>query len=181
MHTTVINLYGGPGTGKSTLSAELFHKMKRQGLEVELVREYVKDWAWDGRQIKKFDQIYLLAKQARRESVLYGKVQYIITDSPITLAGFYAEHYLDQKFVTSAAKAFLELARGNEVDHRHYFLKRFKKYNPKGRYETEEQALDVDVKMRQYLTANEIPYVDIDSMDQLKADHVLKTLIYTAS
>lgn len=40
----------------------------------ELVREYVKDWAWEGRKINVNDQIYFLGKQVRRETMLYGKL-----------------------------------------------------------------------------------------------------------
>jgi tRNA uridine 5-carbamoylmethylation protein Kti12 len=83
--TTIINLYGGPGTGKSTSAAYLYYILKAEGHNVELVREYVKDWAWEGRQISTYDQIYFLGKQVRRESLLYGKVDWIITDSPVMM------------------------------------------------------------------------------------------------
>ena len=39
MKTTVINLIGAPGTGKSTLASELFALMKWQGYDVEIVSE----------------------------------------------------------------------------------------------------------------------------------------------
>ena len=83
--TTIINLYGGPGTGKSTSAAYFYYLLKAQGKNVELVREYVKDWAWEGRKISTYDQIYFLGKQVRRESMLYGKVDWIVTDSPIMM------------------------------------------------------------------------------------------------
>ena len=47
MDTLVINLCGGPGTGKSTLSANLFAKLKMAGVDVELAPEYVKDLVWE--------------------------------------------------------------------------------------------------------------------------------------
>ena len=36
MSTTIINLYGGPGTGKSTSAAQLYAFLKQQGMEVTL-------------------------------------------------------------------------------------------------------------------------------------------------
>ena len=39
----VINLFAGPGTGKSTTAAGLFYKMKSKGYMVELVTEFAKD------------------------------------------------------------------------------------------------------------------------------------------
>jgi len=56
--TTVINLWGGPGTGKSTSAAHLFGMAKIAGVNAELVQEYVKSWAWEGRTIHSFDQLY---------------------------------------------------------------------------------------------------------------------------
>ena len=47
MKTVVINLFGGPGCGKSTIAAELFAILKKQGYEVELVTEYAKDKVWE--------------------------------------------------------------------------------------------------------------------------------------
>jgi adenylylsulfate kinase-like enzyme len=39
----VINLFGGPGTGKSTLAAALFTDLKMKGINAELVTEFAKD------------------------------------------------------------------------------------------------------------------------------------------
>lgn len=47
--TRVITLWGGPGSGKSTMAAEIYARLKRQLCNVEMVREYVKGWAWEGR------------------------------------------------------------------------------------------------------------------------------------
>jgi tRNA uridine 5-carbamoylmethylation protein Kti12 len=80
--TTVINLFGGPGTGKSTLATNLFYIMKSKDINVELVREYVKSWAYNNREPKEYDLIYLLGKQSSYETQLYGKVDYVVTDSP---------------------------------------------------------------------------------------------------
>ena len=83
--TTFISLFAGPGAGKSTSSAYLFAKLKEAGINAELVREYVKDWAWESRPIGTFDQFYFLGKQIRRESMLMDKVDVAITDSPVWL------------------------------------------------------------------------------------------------
>lgn len=47
MKTKVINLYGGPGTGKSTTAGALFAEMKFRGINCEYVQEYAKDKAWE--------------------------------------------------------------------------------------------------------------------------------------
>jgi nicotinamide riboside kinase len=143
--TTIINLFGGPGCGKSTLAADVFVALKRANISVELVREYVKDWAWRGDKIGEWDQLYLIAKQLRRESCLYGKVAYVITDSPIVLAGVYERLYQPESFVgrnTIAAIQRRQLERGlRSVD---LIVRREKPYVAAGRYETADMAQHVD-------------------------------------
>ena len=41
--TLVVNLLGAPGSGKSTIAASIFSKLKFQNLNVELVSEYAKE------------------------------------------------------------------------------------------------------------------------------------------
>src|SRR5256885_11799690 len=91
--TTIFDLYGGPGTGKSTSAALMYAMLKQKGVNSELVREYVKDWAWDDRKINTYDQLYLMGKQIRRESMLYGKVDAIVSDSPVMMGIYYSGRY----------------------------------------------------------------------------------------
>lgn len=62
----VVNLFGGPGIGKSTLSAELFCLLKKLGLEAAQVGEYVKDCIQAGRLEELDNELYIFAEQARR-------------------------------------------------------------------------------------------------------------------
>ena len=43
MKTIVVNLIAGPCSGKSTIAAGLFHKLKQQGIEAEMSLEFAKD------------------------------------------------------------------------------------------------------------------------------------------
>ena len=82
----VINLFGGPGCGKSTTAAGLFHLMKLNEMNVELVTEYAKDLTWEERfGTLANDQLYVFAKQQKRLQVLKNKVRYVVTDSPLIL------------------------------------------------------------------------------------------------
>ena len=175
--TTCINLFGGPGSGKSTMAASLFAALKNRGKSVELVGEYVKKWAWQGRQVKPTDQIYILGKQASAEASLYGKVEYIVTDSPVLLSGAYALLQPDHKcdYVSEAALAYTN-AHSDEVQYFNIFLRRAKPYDTRGRYESEEEAKGRDVFIRNYLEQNSIPFIDrFDS--QSSSAEILDTLI----
>lgn len=151
--TTVINLFGGSGCGKSTTAALLFARMKLNGFHVELVREYVKYWAWNDRKVREWDQLYLLGKQSAYESMLYGKVDFIVTDSPILLAGIYQEYRSEgkDKYVGYAAKSFMNHASSNGVEYKNFVLERTKPFDPRGRWETEGQAKEIDQFVRDYL------------------------------
>lgn len=164
--TTVISLFAGPGAGKSTSAAYLYSQLKQKGTNAELVREYVKDWAWEQRPIGTFDQVYFLGKQVRREAMLLGRVDVIVTDSPVWMVSYYAERHAKPRIkhgIESLVQAYYDQS---EMDgHRHIFLwvNRTKQYNPAGRYETAEQASKVDVEMRRFLEGRGVKLVEVSS------------------
>lgn len=53
-HSTVINFWGAPGSGKSTAAAELFVQMKKDGANIELTTEYAKDLVYSSRPVALF-------------------------------------------------------------------------------------------------------------------------------
>ena len=101
MKTTVINIYGAPGAGKSTLAAEIYAELNKRGESVELVREVAKEYAWTGRLPNTFEQIYITTEQMLKETALYGKVKYVVTDSPIELGDFYNQYYHNNKALSN--------------------------------------------------------------------------------
>jgi len=90
----VINIFGGPGVGKSTLAAEVFAHFKKNKLNIELVTEYAKDLVWEERNNILKDQLYILAKQNRRLERLRNKgIDVVVTDSPLLLGKIYFDLY----------------------------------------------------------------------------------------
>lgn len=87
--TKVINILGAPGTGKSTYAAKLFAEMKTQGFSCELVQEFAKEIVYADNEKLRNDQLIVIGEQYRRTFVLDGKIDYIITDSPILLGIIY--------------------------------------------------------------------------------------------
>lgn len=165
--TKVINLIGSSGVGKSTTAAGLFYEMKKKGLDVELVNEYVKSWVWSGKQVGAYDQIYIFGKQAKSEYDLYSKVDYIITDSPLLLSPIYEKYYNGgSSVVESSVFKHLEKARNSGVEHVNFLMNRTKPFNPKGRYETEESAVRVDGVVEKYLIDNKIEYYSVTEVEQ---------------
>jgi len=85
----VINLWAGPGAGKSTLAAGLFNLMKNMQHEVELVTEFAKDVTWEKNYGTLQNQLVVLAEQDRRLRRLEGQVEWAITDSPLPIGLVY--------------------------------------------------------------------------------------------
>lgn len=139
-----INLFGGPSTGKTTTALKLAGEFKEQRLNVEYVNEYCKPLAYKGLPIHKFDQIYLFGKQLQYEyRFLNNGVDLIVTDSPVELSAIYAE----QNGYHIIAKALRELSKeyNNDFPAINIVLERGdRKYDPNGRYQTEEQAKKLD-------------------------------------
>jgi hypothetical protein len=133
----VINLFAGPGCGKSTTAASIFALLKLHGVNAELVTEFAKDLTWENRKYTLENQLYILAKQYHRMWRLKDQVTVTITDSPILLSLIYGGQkpgYI-QKTI---------LHYFNEFNNVNYFLKRNKKYNPNGRNQTEYEARQLD-------------------------------------
>lgn len=155
--TLVVNLYGGPGTGKSTTAAALFAILKQDGINAELVTEYAKDRVWDDHHKCLEDQLYILGKQYHRIHRLLNKVQVIVTDAPILLSAFYGENSAYPAFVPLVKQIYGGL---NNMD---IFLRRVKPYNPSGRMQTEDGAKEIDVKLKEMLDKFDVLYYEQDA------------------
>ena len=168
--TLVVSLFGGPGTGKSTCAAGVFAELKNRGVNAELVSEYIKKWAWRGIHPNQFDNLYIFGKQSHAESILYGKVDVVVTDSPILVSAYYEDKYHPtNRLVKPAALRFIELTAAQGVSRKNFWLVRRKAYNPAGRYQTEDQAKEIDSEMDQWLVDNKVPFEDIRVEDRRRA------------
>lgn len=168
----VISLFAGPGAGKSTCAAYIFSQLKAKGYSVELVREYIKDWAWEKRIPSTYDQFYILGKQIRRESFLLDKVDVLITDSPVWLCGYYAEELsppLIKHGVESCIQGYYQQTMIDGHEHNFVWVNRPDDFDPRGRYHSEEESLEVDNKLRPFLNRRGVNLVevtaDFDSLD----------------
>jgi predicted ATPase len=169
--TTYINLFSGPGCGKSTLAAELFASFKKRGKSVELVTEFAKDLVWENRQATLEIQPYVSMKQFRNLARLKGKVDYVITDSPLIKDSVYARRYASD--LPQAYHELLLFLHNNLGDSINILLTREFAYDSSGRYQSEDEAKDIDDEMRFMLELYDIDYYECSPVldDALEAIH----------
>ncbi len=142
--TWVINIFGGPGAGKSTAAASIFSEFKRRGESCELVDEFAKGLTWDASMSEIKDQVYCLGNQYHKIKRLAGKVEFIITDSPVLLNIVYGRRTgynsdVFNAFVRSLDSEFMNL---------NVFIDRGKSFEATGRIhdEAESEAIDSEIK-----------------------------------
>lgn len=148
--TLVVNLLGGPGTGKSSLRGGLFSRLKFLGVDCEEAPEFAKDLTWEKRSAID-NQIYVFGKQHHRIWRLKNKVEVIITDSPLILTPIY-----DQR--KSKTLSTLVMEEVNSMWNYNVFIKRIKDYNPNGRNQSEEEAIEIDRRILDFLDNHGLPY-----------------------
>jgi len=145
----VINLFGGPGSGKSTTAAGLFYNMKLQHKSVDLVTEYAKELVWEGRlesMLNKQEDIFV--EQHRRIRRLRNNVDYAIVDSPLLFSCIYPTMNERQKGVERwpAFDKFINfvIAVNDTYDNINIFLERPESFEANGRDHTLEQSQEID-------------------------------------
>ena len=157
----VINLYGGPGTGKSTNAAGLFYEMKSRGYKVELVTEFAKDLVYQESFFRLKDQLMILARQNHKLWVLKDKVDYAIVDSPLLLSQHYFQDNGD--YSEKLFKDFV-LDTYNRYDNLNIFLQRNIEEHPYqeyGRSQTLDEAIEIDKSIKDILESVKAEYKTI--------------------
>lgn len=155
MNTVVVNAFGGPGAGKTTAAWELAAGLKKIGLVTEYVPEYAKELVWD----ENYDaldgtlhnQRKLYEEQKRRIDRLIGKVDVVITDSPILLNLMYCKE-------PSIEYDSEVLAEFNEYNNFNFFVQRGSSFEQQGRIHDLEKSKEIDREIKNFLNNNNVYY-----------------------
>lgn len=165
----VINLWGSPGTGKSTTAAGLFFLMKHLSKKVELAREYAKDVVWEKR-FHMFDhQNYIFAKQTQRLNILRS-LDWVVTDCPLMLSSYYAPDDISRHFKPFVKDVF------DSFDNVNIFLTRTKPYDPMGRMQNEMESDAISKELEAFLKLHCIEYFKIEANDEAP-EKILKLVL----
>ena len=161
-HTIVVNLIGGPGSGKSTTAAGLFYNLKKLGVNCEMALEYAKDKVYEESFKTMDDQLYIFGKQYHRMWRLKNLVDVIITDSPLLLSIYYNKtksNYCEDLIVEQY----------NKFNNMLYILKRDNiEFKQEGRIQNEEESKHIDMEVKNILDRNNISYIEISTLDAIE-------------
>lgn len=139
----VVNLFAGPGAGKSTGAAYIFAQLKIANINAELVTEFAKDLVWQQDMTALKNQLYVLGNQSLRLSRCIDKVDVVITDSPLLMNCTYCSQ--DEPYYESLQNVvYSDWSKYNNYN---FFIKRVKPYKKVGRLQDEEGAKIKDAEI----------------------------------
>lgn len=169
----VINIFAGPGSGKSTTAVTLFSKLKKMNKKVEYVSEFAKDLTYEQSFKTLDDYLYIFAQQHHMLHRLENKVDYAICDGSFLLGYvFYnKESIYDEKLFKQ-----MLLDVFNKYDNMNYFIKRKDiQYQDYGRSESLEEAIKLDNKILYMLNEEQIQYKLLET--KTSAKNILKEIL----
>lgn len=172
MNTLIVNLFGAPGAGKSTISAYIFALLKMRGYNCELVTEFAKDKVWEENKAALSNQLYVFGQQSFRISRVNGQVDVIITDSPLPLSLMYGNSAkLGESFAETVMADF------NSYNNMNLYINRVKDYNPVGRIQTEEESDKKGFEILNLLIQKDIPFRLVNG-DENGCEEILSLVEY---
>lgn len=169
----VINIFAGPGSGKSTTAVSLFSKLKKMNQKVEYVSEFAKDLTYEKSFRTLDDYLYIFAQQHHNLLRLENEVDYAICDGSFLLGYvFYKQTsiYDEKLFKQMLLDVF------NKYENINFFLKRKDIiYQEYGRNETLEEAINLDNKILTMLNNENIDFQLLNSKSASKK--IIKQII----
>lgn len=147
----IINIYGGPGVGKSTFRARLFTELKYRGVICEESPEYAKDKVYEESLTTLSNQIYVFGKQHHRLFRLLKQNDVVVCDSPLLNTLLYDSD-------NNKELRALVVSEHHKMNNYDILLVREHEYQQTGRYQNEEEAKKLDDEIENILIDNNVIY-----------------------
>ena len=156
-----INFYGGPGVGKSTLAAKVYAELSRAGVvKAELVREFVKPFAYEGMKLDVYDQVYTFGNQLWAEHRLFkAGIDVIVTDSPVLLQCVYTA-ILDEGIAAHLTHIGLSFEKSHSS--LNFLVQRTVPYRRQGRFQDEPELEALDDRISAAVEDFGFPYLVVN-------------------
>lgn len=153
----MINLFGGPCIGKTTMAANLFLKLKALGIEAANPEEHAKLAILRGQPHLLDEQLIILGQTWETLHTLSDKVDAVVVDSPLLLCSVYAQGREASHFHQTVIDFHQRLPRINLLLTRNTSLA----YSQSGRREDSNGAVLMDGLIRDALHAAGEAYIEM--------------------
>lgn len=159
--TLIINLIGGPCSGKSTVAAELFARLKKMGVHCELVPEYIKERIYEENKTIPKHQLSIFGMEHYSIWNKIGKVDVIVHDGSFinnTSALYNCEDNPEfDNLIISEYKKF------NNLD---FFIKRGNiEFEDYGRIHNLKQSKELDKIIKETYTNYGLSFIEVEARD----------------
>lgn len=164
MKPVLINFVGTTSAGKSMMAALTFVKLKTDHNSSELIQEYAKQLVWENRLEELANQWYVTKRQYDMIKAVYGKVDYLVTDSPLLIGLHYNRYHTDNVCNVEKTESMI-LSKMDEFNNVYIFLKRNKNnpYEKTGRIHDEDQSIEIEKYLKGLLDEFNLKYLEIES------------------
>ncbi len=159
----VINFFGAPGVGKSTMAMLLTSMFKRSQIDAEVSLEFVKEYIHTGNENLLAYQNYIFAQQERQLRILLNskEAEFAITDAPLLHSVFYAPENYPVYFKDLVFEIF------NSYDNINFFINRKHPYSFNGRIHSQEKSDLIAKRLPAFLINHNVPFTEINSDDDI--------------
>jgi nicotinamide riboside kinase len=180
----LIQIFGPPASGKSTLAAEVHTELKKKGINSILVNEVSTDYIAEyGVPNSPSDQMVIFYKQLNREKMFLESKDYIICDSSSILNYFYFRSLfsteLSNKDIASINHIQKEILKHiNTIDMVIYVPPIDTDTNDGIRFHQGDEIKRLGVLIKSYLEMENITHQDLTTVDMKdRVDYIIKSIL----
>lgn len=180
----LIQIFGPPASGKSTLAAEVHTELKKKGINSILVNEVSTDYIAEyGVPNSPSDQMVIFYKQLNREKMFLESKDYIICDSSSILNYFYFRslfgNELTNKDIASINHIQKEILKHiNTIDMVFYVPPIETDTNDGIRFHQGDEIKKLGVLIKSYLELENITHQDLTNVNMKdRVDHIIKSIL----
>jgi len=164
--TCVLNFYGAPSSGKTTAAAMAFVAAKKRGYTAALVQEYASELILAGQTDLLLNQTLLFDEQLRRILISYGKVDFVMVDSPLLLNVVF--HRIRSTAPDKDFEQSVIAADGQFIQKNFLLAYHPERYSPDGRVTTRNDGFMIHEGIKNVLKETQTPYIEFDSLEKLE-------------
>jgi hypothetical protein len=159
--TKVINIIGGPGSDKSFYSAALVMYLHQHNKTVKTIPAFAKALVWQQNFEVLKNQYFIAQRQFEMLNLFDGQVHFLITEGSLPQVLYYNEAF--EQNICDVAKTRAQILEWHRMhDNINILVERGdRKYMRTGRFQEEDQALEIDRGLRALMDREGMPYTSL--------------------